>query len=56
LPSLPRTAPAYTCGYIDRLDCCGENGCVAVPSGPDLGVVHDWSYIRKHAVSSKTFP
>lgn len=42
--------PIYSCGYTDQLDAIGPDGCVAVPSGPGLGVVYDWEYIREHTL------
>jgi L-alanine-DL-glutamate epimerase-like enolase superfamily enzyme len=48
-------APVYKCGYTDQLDCVGEDGCVSVPTGPGLGVVYDWDYIRAHKVAEKRF-
>ena len=44
-------APVYKCGYTDQLDCIGKDGCVAVPTGPGLGVQYDWDYIRAHQVA-----
>ena len=40
--------PIYTCGYTDQLDAIGQDGCVAVPTGPGLGVQYDWDYINEH--------
>lgn len=55
-PDCPNiVAPVYTNGYTDQLDCCGADGCVEVPTGPGLGVIYDWDYIRRHAVASRTF-
>ncbi len=42
--------PVYACGYSDDLDCVDEDGCVAVPEGPGLGVQYDWDYIKAHEV------
>jgi L-alanine-DL-glutamate epimerase-like enolase superfamily enzyme len=48
-------APVYRCGYTDQLDCVGKDGCVAVPTGPGLGVEYDWDYIRAHQIAEKRF-
>jgi L-alanine-DL-glutamate epimerase-like enolase superfamily enzyme len=45
------TAPVYTCGYTDRVDDVGEDGCFPVPQGPGLGVSYDWEFIEKNAKS-----
>lgn len=44
-------APVYTCGYSDRLDQVGSDGCFPVPTGHGLGVTYDWDYIERHAES-----
>ena len=55
-PDCPNmVAPVYMCGYTDQLDCCGEDGCVEVPSGPGLGVKYDWDFIRKNAIATKIY-
>ena len=55
-PDCPNmVAPVYTCGYTDQLDCCGADGCVEVPTGPGLGVVYDWDYIRANAVATRVY-
>lgn len=48
-------ATVYTCGYTDQLDACGPGGCVAVPTGPGLGVTYDGDFIRKNAIASRTY-
>lgn len=40
------TPPIYNGGYSDQLDAIDENGRVAVPDGPGLGVDYDWNYIE----------
>lgn len=40
------TPPIYNDGYSDQLDAIDENGRVAVPDGPGLGVEYDWEYIE----------
>jgi len=48
-PDCPNAIPpVYACGYSDQLDCIDAEGRVAVPTGPGLGVVYDWDYIRAH--------
>ncbi len=42
------TQPSYTCGYTDRLEDVGADGCFPVPTGPGLGVTVDWHWIRAH--------
>jgi L-alanine-DL-glutamate epimerase-like enolase superfamily enzyme len=44
-------APVYTCGYSDKVDDVGADGCFPVPEGPGLGVSYDWDYITRHAKS-----
>jgi L-alanine-DL-glutamate epimerase-like enolase superfamily enzyme len=48
-------APVYTCGYSDKLDDVGPDGCFPVPDGPGLGVLYDWDYINKNKISHKVF-
>jgi L-alanine-DL-glutamate epimerase-like enolase superfamily enzyme len=48
-------APVYTCGYYDKLDDVGPDGCFPVPDGPGLGVLYDWDYINKNKISHKVF-
>lgn len=48
-------APVYTCGYTDQIDCVGSDGCVPLPTGPGLGVVYDWDFIKKHKVATRRF-
>lgn len=42
--------PVYACGYSDRLEAVGPDGCFPVPDGPGLGVTYDWDYIQAHSV------
>ena len=42
------TPACYTCGYSDRLEDVGADGCFPVPTGPGLGVTIDWEWIRAH--------
>lgn len=40
--------PVYTCGYSDQPEALGDDGCVAVPDGPGLGVTYDWDFIERN--------
>ncbi|WP_248904776.1 mandelate racemase family protein [Halocatena marina] len=44
--------PVYSGGYSDMIDTIDENGTVAVPDGPGLGVEYDWEYIEDHQTGS----
>jgi L-alanine-DL-glutamate epimerase-like enolase superfamily enzyme len=46
-------APVYTCGYSDKLDDVGQDGCFPVPTGPGLGVSYDWEYIDRNAITTE---
>ena len=48
-------APVYACGYTDLIDCVGDDGCVAVPTGPGLGVQYDWDFIVKNRIALHEF-
>jgi L-alanine-DL-glutamate epimerase-like enolase superfamily enzyme len=55
-PDAPNmVAPVYACGYNDQLDCVEADGCVPVPTGPGLGVVYDWDFIRRNARGTRRF-
>jgi L-alanine-DL-glutamate epimerase-like enolase superfamily enzyme len=55
-PDMPNAVPpVYTCGYSDRLEVVGSDGCVAVPTGPGLGVTYDWDFIAKNRVALHEF-
>jgi L-alanine-DL-glutamate epimerase-like enolase superfamily enzyme len=43
--------PIYPAEFTDEIDNVDENGCVAVPQGPGLGVDPDWDYIKSHEVN-----
>lgn len=45
----------YACGYSDRLDDVGSDGCFEVPDGPGLGVRYDWDFINRNAISRTVF-
>jgi L-alanine-DL-glutamate epimerase-like enolase superfamily enzyme len=40
--------PVYEGGYSDMIDTVDNEGTVAVPNGPGLGVEYDWDYIDAH--------
>jgi L-alanine-DL-glutamate epimerase-like enolase superfamily enzyme len=46
------TPDCYSCGYTDRLEAVGSDGCFPVPEGPGLGVEINWDWIARHKVSS----
>jgi L-alanine-DL-glutamate epimerase-like enolase superfamily enzyme len=55
-PDCPNAIPpVYACGYSDQLDCVGEDGAVAVPDGPGLGVTYDWDFITAHRTALHEF-
>ena len=55
-PDTPNAVPpVYADGYTDQLDCVGDDGCVAVPDGPGLGVTYDWDYIAAHRTDLHEF-
>ena len=43
-----RSAP-----FVIRTICIDENGTVAVPTGPGLGVTYDADYIESHRVDRR---
>ena len=43
--------PVYPAEYLDELENVDENGHIAVPQGPGLGVELDWDYIAAHEVN-----
>lgn len=47
--------PIYL-NYQDGFDAVDEHGCVYAPTGPGLGVVLDWDYIRAHTTDHWMFP
>jgi L-alanine-DL-glutamate epimerase-like enolase superfamily enzyme len=44
--------PVYEGGYSDMIDTIDDDGTVAVPDGPGLGVEYDWDYIEANATGS----
>ena len=42
--------PVYPAEFTDEMENVDDNGHVAVPQGPGLGVDMDWDYIRAHEV------
>jgi L-alanine-DL-glutamate epimerase-like enolase superfamily enzyme len=49
------TPDCYTCGYSDRLEAVGADGCFPVPTGPGLGVTIDWDWIGRHTIEHHVF-
>jgi L-alanine-DL-glutamate epimerase-like enolase superfamily enzyme len=47
--------PVYGCGYSDRFEDLGADGCMPVPDGPGLGVTYDWDFIAAHRTSLEVF-
>lgn len=47
----PLMPPVYADGYTEDLSAIGRDGCVAVPTGPGLGVTYDWDWIKHHQVA-----
>ena len=45
--------PVYEGGYSDMMDAVDDDGTVAVPDGPGLGVEYDWDYIEANETGSK---
>jgi L-alanine-DL-glutamate epimerase-like enolase superfamily enzyme len=44
--------PVYEDGYSDMIETVDDDGTVAVPDGPGLGVDYDWDYIEDNATGS----
>lgn len=51
----PLHPPVYADGYGEEASSVGADGCVAVPSGPGLGVTYDWDWLYAHEVERKVF-
>lgn len=47
--------PVYRGEYSDMIDTIDDDGTVAVPDGPGLGVDYDWDYIEKNATGSRVY-
>jgi L-alanine-DL-glutamate epimerase-like enolase superfamily enzyme len=55
-PDMPNAVPpVYACGYSDRLEDVGEDGCFPVPDGPGLGVTYDWDRIARQRTAHHVF-
>ncbi len=55
-PEMPNAIPpVYTCGYSDRLEDIGDDGCFPVPDGPGLGVSYDWDLIERRRTAHHVF-
>lgn len=49
----PVMPPVYAGDYVEDLSAVNpDDGCVAVPDGPGLGVSYDWEWIRAHEVAT----
>ncbi len=46
--------PVYANDYVDQLDAAAD-GHFPVPQGPGLGVVYDWTMIRRNSLGTKVF-
>jgi len=56
-PDVAETKPpiyAERC-WLDELDSVDENGCVAVPEGPGLGVPFNWDFIDNNKTGETVF-
>ena len=49
------TPECYACGYTDRLESVGGDGCFPVPTAPGLGVTIDWDWIGRHTTERLVF-
>ena len=49
-PANPLQPPIYADDYGDEVGNVGEDGCVPVPAGPDLGVAYDVDRINSGEV------
>jgi len=47
--------PVYEGPYSDAIDTIDDDGTVAVPEGPGLGVEYDWAYIEANATGHRTY-
>lgn len=55
-PGIPTILPQiYACGYSDRLDAVGSDGCFPVPDRPGLGVTLDWDAIHRRETRRHVF-
>ena len=55
-PDMPNAVPpVYACGYSDRLEDVGKDGCFPVPEGPGLGVAYDWDRIERQRTAHHVF-
>ncbi|HET7323885.1 MAG TPA: enolase C-terminal domain-like protein, partial [Halococcus sp.] len=52
---VPHSEPPVYDSYTDAVWTLDDDGTVAVPSGPGLGVTYDWEYITDHASDVRTF-
>ncbi len=55
-PKVRKTKPPiYPTEFTDELENVDQNGHVAVPQGPGLGVEMDWDYIRANQVDTVVY-
>jgi L-alanine-DL-glutamate epimerase-like enolase superfamily enzyme len=55
-PDAPNTTPpVYAGDYEDEFESVDDEGCVAVPDGPGLGVEYDWECIEDNAVGRRVY-
>ncbi len=47
--------PIFVCGYSDDLETIGPDGCVAVPTGPGLGVTLDEAFLAHAETDRQSF-
>lgn len=51
----PLHPEVYADDYTEEISAVGEDGCVAVPSGPGLGVAYDWQRIETMDSDARIF-
>ncbi|SEE23378.1 enolase C-terminal domain-like protein [Ruania alba] len=51
----PLHPPVYADDYAEDVGSVGTDGCVAVPTGPGLGVTYDWNRILSMNADSRVF-
>lgn len=47
--------PIYACGYSDQVEDVDADGCVAIPTGPGMGVTYDWDKITAWQTDKQEF-
>jgi L-alanine-DL-glutamate epimerase-like enolase superfamily enzyme len=51
----PLHPPVYACDYVEDASAVGTDGCVAVPTGPGLGVTYDWDRLSAQQIDTTIF-